>query len=513
MPVPNTFGTATSAIPLSQLDANFATPITIGNTAVQLGNTVTTLNNMTLANVSITSGTITITNVAVTTANVSGTANVSTLVVVGNATVGGNATITGNITSSTLTSGRVPYSTTAGLLTDSANLLYAGADLTVYGVRVGRGAGAVATNTAVGASALAANTTGEANVAVGYQALKANIASSYNTAVGASALLVNDTGSFNSAYGLNSLVSNLSGANNTALGSYALQANTTATNNTAVGYQAGYTNSMGSFNTFVGRVAGYSSNFNGNALNTFVGNAAGYQVTEGTKNTILGSFEGLGGGLDIRTASNYIVLSDGDGNPRGYYDSAASVWNLGGGRTVVGTAFVGDNQASGNNVGFAFGGSGIVPCNGSGAPTDNVLNLGSATARYATIYAGTGTINTSDANAKQDIEYLSDAERRVAVRIKSLIKKYRFKDAVAEKGDAARIHVGVIAQEVQAAFIAEGLDSARYALFCSDTWYEVDGHSLDEEKRAYSADAPNAVEKTRLGIRYDELLAFVIAAM
>jgi hypothetical protein len=98
MPVPNTFGTATSAIPLSQLDANFATPITIGNTAVQLGNTVTTLNNMTLANVTISSGTITITNVAVTTANVSGTANISTLVVVGNETVGGNTTITGNIT-------------------------------------------------------------------------------------------------------------------------------------------------------------------------------------------------------------------------------------------------------------------------------------------------------------------------------------------------------------------------------------------------------------------------------
>jgi hypothetical protein len=98
MPVPNQFGTATSAIPLSQLDTNFNTPITIGNTAVQLGNTVTTLNNMTLANVTISSGTVTITNVAVTTANVSGTANISTLVVVGNETVGGNITITGNIT-------------------------------------------------------------------------------------------------------------------------------------------------------------------------------------------------------------------------------------------------------------------------------------------------------------------------------------------------------------------------------------------------------------------------------
>jgi hypothetical protein len=55
MPVPNTFANATTTIPLSQLDNNFATPITIGNTAVQLGNTVTTLNNMTFANVTISS--------------------------------------------------------------------------------------------------------------------------------------------------------------------------------------------------------------------------------------------------------------------------------------------------------------------------------------------------------------------------------------------------------------------------------------------------------------------------
>jgi len=55
MAVPNTFASATASIPLSQLDANFATTITLGNTAIQLGNTVTTLNNMTFANVTISS--------------------------------------------------------------------------------------------------------------------------------------------------------------------------------------------------------------------------------------------------------------------------------------------------------------------------------------------------------------------------------------------------------------------------------------------------------------------------
>jgi hypothetical protein len=73
MAVPYTFGSATSAIPLSQLDSNFATTITLGNTAIQLGNTVTTLNNMTLANVSISSGSVTLTSASVTNANVTST--------------------------------------------------------------------------------------------------------------------------------------------------------------------------------------------------------------------------------------------------------------------------------------------------------------------------------------------------------------------------------------------------------------------------------------------------------
>lgn len=80
MAVPYTFGTATASIPLSNLDSNFATTITLGNTAIQLGNTVTTLNNMTLANATISSGNVTLTNVSVTTANVT-TGNITTLVV------------------------------------------------------------------------------------------------------------------------------------------------------------------------------------------------------------------------------------------------------------------------------------------------------------------------------------------------------------------------------------------------------------------------------------------------
>jgi hypothetical protein len=146
--------------------------------------------------------------------------------------------------------------------------------------------------------------------------------------------------------------------------------------------------------------------------------------------------------------------------------------------------------------------------------TDNTHSCGVSAVRWSVVYAATGTINTSDANTKQDILPLDVAEKKVATSIKSLIKKFRFKDAVTKKGAAARIHVGVIAQEVQAAFVAEGLDPNRYALFCEDTWYEVNGKTVNDAKtEQYTANTPGAVKVTRLGIRYDELLAFVIATL
>lgn len=91
MAVTYTFATATSSIPLSQLDSNFATTITLGNTAIQLGNTVTTLNNMTLANVTISSiasaiNNVSLTNVTITTGNI--TANVANSTIDGSNTVG-----------------------------------------------------------------------------------------------------------------------------------------------------------------------------------------------------------------------------------------------------------------------------------------------------------------------------------------------------------------------------------------------------------------------------------------
>ena len=132
----------------------------------------------------------------------------------------------------------------------------------------------------------------------------------------------------------------------------------------------------------------------------------------------------------------------------------------------------------------------------SGTNSDNVLDLGDSNKRFQDIYATNGTIQTSDRNEKQDIEALTDAETRVAVAAKGLLRKFRWQSAVASKGDDARIHFGIIAQDLQDAFTAEGLDAGDYAMFISSTWTDDDG-----------------VEQTRLGVRYSELLAFIIAAI
>jgi len=140
---------------------------------------------------------------------------------------------------------------------------------------------------------------------------------------------------------------------------------------------------------------------------------------------------------------------------------------------------------------------------------DNVTTLGSPTLRWSTVYAATGTINTSDARTKQQIRDLSESEHAVASRCKKLLKAFKFNDSVAEKGDKARIHFGVIAQDVKAAFEAEGLDAMKYAILCYDKW-DAEPEVKDEKGDIITL-AREAGD--RYGVRYEQLLAFMIAAL
>lgn len=156
----------------------------------------------------------------------------------------------------------------------------------------------------------------------------------------------------------------------------------------------------------------------------------------------------------------------------------------------VSTGAVGDYQynlvcgaANRLSILTSLNGYAVVP-GGNGTQS-----LGSPTNRWSEVFAANATINTSDAREKQQVSALSDAERRVAARIKDLFVTFKFNRAVEQKGDGARIHVGVIAQDVQAAFLAEGLDPHRYSLFCFDEWSE----SSDEVET--TEDDPDAYAK------------------
>ena len=162
------------------------------------------------------------------------------------------------------------------------------------------------------------------------------------------------------------------------------------------------------------------------------------------------------------------------------------------------------------NLELRVKGNGSVFSTNSLLPSiDNLHNLGGGSYRWSTVFAGTGTINTSDGRDKQDIEGLDAAEKRVAVTLKGLVKKFRFKDAVNIKGEEARIHIGVITQDVIAAFTSEGLDAYRYGIVCYDEWNEIE-EIQDENGKIVKPYRPAG---NRYGIRYEELLAFIIASL
>jgi hypothetical protein len=169
-------------------------------------------------------------------------------------------------------------------------------------------------------------------------------------------------------------------------------------------------------------------------------------VTSGASNTILGRYNGNQGSLDIRTSSNYIVLSDGDGNPRAY-------WNGSGTSTFTAnvngdTAMYMINNGNSSPFGLQMSFLSATPNNTSqffflgNDSTNNKVVLYS----NGTVTNRTGTYNAfSDINLKQDIvDAGSQWDDIKAVRV----RKFRLKDDVAANPEAKPM-IGVIAQELE----------------------------------------------------------------
>jgi len=137
---------------------------------------------------------------------------------------------------------------------------------------------------------------------------------------------------------------------------------------------------------------------------------------------------------------------------------------------------------------------GRMQVQGSVCPAaDDVTSLGAPGLRFSTVYAATGTINTSDAREKTPLRPVPEAVMRVAGRLIEQVGCYQWLCAVAEKGEAeARLHIGLTAQSVAAAFEQEGLDAERWGLFCRDQ---------------------TQAGEPRLGLRLDQVLLLMIAAL
>jgi len=263
----------------------------------------------------------------------------------------------------------------------------------------------------VGSNALDANTTGNFNVAMGVEAARTQTTGIYSVALGYQALYSNTTGNYNVAVGRGALY-RTTGSENTAVGQFALNSATTGINNTAIG------------------------------------TGAGSDIVSGSKNTIIGVYDGNGGGLDIRYTDNNIVLSDGDGNPRGYYHGGLSspTWVFKTPTTNQNAMFI-DNTASSSPYGPAIRLTNSDPNN----TTNYFLSCQGQGTDRAKIYSNGNMVNSnnsygsiSDVKLKENI---IDASSQWDD-IKALtVRKYSLK---ADNLGAPNM-LGVIAQEVETA--------------------------------------------------------------
>ena len=129
---------------------------------------------------------------------------------------------------------------------------------------------------------------------------------------------------------------------------------------------------------------------------------------------------------------------------------------------------------------------------------NNTIALGSSSYAYKDIYSVNAPITTSDEREKTQVRPLNEVEKAVGIKLKNAIKMFKWIDAVEEKGEAARLHTGVMAQEVVSIFESEGLNAYEYGIITYTEWEQDEEHE---------------VAGNRFGVRYQELLAFIIGSI
>lgn len=240
----------------------------------------------------------------------------------------------------------------------------------------------------------------------------------------------------------------------------------------------------------------YESGFAGfGGFKTFYTNGAervridvGGNVGIGTIPTTFGGYTSL----HLRGPSSAILLVDGGGTDIAEVNSSTTNGVIFGSRTN-------------SPVNFSINTFPILRLDTTGnfrPIADNARSLGLAANRWTVVYAATGTINTSDARAKHDIGAIPEAWLDAWTDV----QWQRFKFV-----DGTRWHLGLIAQDVHAAFAAHGLDAFEIGLCCYDAWEEQREPVTDAEGNPTGETRVVQDAGDRWGLRYDECQAIEAA--
>lgn len=250
--------------------------------------------------------------------------------------------------------------------------------------------------------------------------------------------------------------------------------------------------------------------------------AAFTPVSNRTANLILTKdpdFLGTSGRIYFDTGNDRLLLK------MVIHDGSQDVIEYGGNSSVMNAATSHGFFASSNGQSGEKSGIGIVKIDYRGIfpyETDT-FSLGIPSRLWSQVYAASGTIDTSDENEKQSIETYPDEVLDAWGDVQFI--RFVFNNAVAKKGKEARLHSGIIAQQVVRAFADRGLDATRYGLLCFDRWqdeYEVvevidapakfdaDGNEITPAK-THTEKRLVTEAGERYGIRYSEALCMEAA--
>jgi len=171
----------------------------------------------------------------------------------------------------------------------------------------------------------------------------------------------------------------------------------------------------------------------------------------------------------------YSFTSDTD---TGMYRSSADVVSLAaGGALAFSASSAGCSFSQGGATTYTVTTTGLLP------NPDNTRSLGAISNRWTTVYATSGTINTSDAREKTAVVPMTPTEVEAAKDIAREIGTFQWLESVEKKGDAARKHVGLTVQRAIQIMQSHGLDPFAYGFICYDEW---DANEMQDAGDRYS---------------------------